>query len=89
MAAAALPLFNLTKKVEKMAGLRGAWTGIHFELSRLWARADALDAELIDTALREIQDRVVVVKREDAVLPHDSKLLNKCWQEVVTSMGLS
>ena len=87
--AAALPILSLTQKVERMAGLRGVWTGIHFELSRLWARVDTLDAELIDSELRQLQDRVAMVKRDDAALPHDGRLLNKCWDEVVVSMGLN
>jgi hypothetical protein len=87
--ATSLPFFKLTKQVEKMAGLRGVWSGIHFELSRLWARIDSLEAQTVDAELRKIQDRFVTVKEGEALLPHDSKLLNKCWEEVVAGMGLT
>ena len=89
LVAVALPILDWPKQREKMAELSGEWLQLQFDYERLWRQSKDNDSEVIENELSAHRAREVKLQENTAQLPLDHKLIDRCYEAVVESRGLT
>jgi hypothetical protein len=90
LVAIALPILNLSKKINDLSQLSQKWTEIRSDYELLW-----LDFNKTHKNEEQIMREYKIIKAKEnktseleSNLPNDKKLIEKCYDEVLISRGL-
>jgi len=86
----ALPVIDAPRKVETMTDAQGAWLQLMHEYEALWIERGTLTERSLTAKFASLREREVEVSKKTAKLPSDdTNLADRCYDEVVSSKGLS
>jgi len=86
--AISLPILNFQRQIELVTAQRREWLYLKNEYDNLWLILTAKAAEEVVKEYKKLKTREITTTKDESKLPHDEKLLNKCYQEVLVSRGL-
>ena len=85
-----LPILNWQRKIGEMSNLKGKWSRISRAYENLWE--DLLlgrtNTELVEEYRRVRNEMEGEEDNTAPDLPHDKKLIQRCWEEILESRGL-
>ena len=86
--AVALPILNWGGTVQAAVRVVERWAFLHTAYERLWAAVPTLSTADVLAKFDEIRTRQLELSSIEVTLPHDQKLLEKSYTEVLQSRGL-
>lgn len=87
--AVALPILNISKKVEVANRLKSEFGDIQRDYEMLWAKIDDESPKQVETELRRIwQKEAKLAPFENTMPGNDKTLIRECQREVVHARGL-
>ncbi len=86
--AVALPILDYSGQVQKMTKLAIVCAQLRLGYDQLWAQVDTLPPDAVSEAHAKLVQQQVALAEQESVLPDDEKLLERCWNEVLSSRGI-
>jgi hypothetical protein len=83
-----LTVVDLPKKVSRMSVLVARWKQSQIDYELLWRKDRDLTSAQSRSKYESCKHKEVVSTTEEQTLPHDSKLLKKCYDDVCNVRGL-
>ena len=83
-----LPILNYQKIIVKTSDLAGNWMQIQIDYEELWFGFNHTPSETLLKQYTKIRSREFDASKIEHTLPKDKKLLNLCYDEVLSSRGI-
>ena len=87
--AIALPILNFQKQIESMSLLSGKWFELTIEYEEQWRKLNNGTSEKkIESMHTNTKKKEAILVQKEVKLPHDNRLLRKCFNEVKRTHGI-
>ncbi len=88
--AIALPILNYQKLIETTSDLSSKWYALKIEYEDYWSKLENnRNSEPIDNLYKETKTKEISLSEKETKLPHNKRLIYKCYYEVKKSYGLN